>query len=57
MRTVGAEVSIDGLDNLKRWLSALDDRSACQQGINVPPKEDTVSDVVRAEKIAKFVDK
>jgi len=50
-------VSIDGLDNLKRWLSAMDDRSACQQGINVPPKEDTVSDVVRAEKIAKFVKK
>jgi len=50
-------VSIDGLDNLKRWLSAMDDRSACQQGINIPPKEDTVSDIVRAEKIAKFVKK
>ncbi|PCI53241.1 MAG: glutathione S-transferase [Alphaproteobacteria bacterium] len=50
-------VSIDGLDNLKRWLSAMDDRSACQQGINVPPKEDAVSDIARAEKIARFVKK
>jgi hypothetical protein len=28
-----------------------------QQGINVPPKEDKVTDVVKAEKIAKFVEK
>jgi len=40
---------------MKRWLSAMDDRSACRQGINVPPKEDKVSDAVRAEKIAKLV--
>ncbi len=47
--------SIDGLDNLKRWLNAMEHRKACQKGINIPPKEEDVSDVVRAKKIAKFV--
>lgn len=47
--------SIDGLDNLKRWLNAMDNRKACRKGINIPPKEEDVSDVVRAKKITKFV--
>lgn len=48
--------SIDGLDNLKRWLIAMDNRAACQKGINVPPKKENDSAAVRAQKIAKFVE-
>ena len=48
--------SIDGLDNLKRWLDAMDNRAACQKGINVPPKKENDSAAVRAQKIAKFVE-
>lgn len=49
--------SIDGLDNLQRWLNAMDNRKACQKGINVPPKKKSNSDADRAEEIAKFVNK
>lgn len=48
--------SIDGLDNLKRWLNVMDNRAACQKGINVPPKKENDSAAVRAQKIAKFVE-
>ena len=48
--------SIDGLDNLKRWLKVMDNRTACQKGINVPPKKENDSAAVRAQKIAKFVE-
>ena len=31
-------VSIDGLDNLERWLSAIAERPAVQRGMQVPPR-------------------
>jgi len=49
--------SIEGLDNLKRWLNAMDNRAACQKGINVPPGKEINSPVVRAREIAKYVGK
>jgi len=47
--------SIDSLNDLKRWLNATDNRKACQKCIHIPPKEEEVSDLVRAEKISRFV--
>jgi glutathione S-transferase len=29
-------VSLDGLDNLQRWIEAMEDRPACQRGIAIP---------------------
>jgi glutathione S-transferase len=31
-------VSMDGLDNLRRWMDAMKERPACQRGIEVPMK-------------------
>lgn len=47
--------SIEGLDNLKRWLNAMDNREACKKGINVPPGKENNSPVIKARKIANFV--
>ncbi|MDG1707520.1 MAG: glutathione S-transferase N-terminal domain-containing protein [Emcibacteraceae bacterium] len=50
-------ISIDGLDNLQRWMAAIDARPASQRGINVPPDDDPVSDEQKAKDILKFVKK
>jgi len=50
-------MSVDGLDHLKRWMTAIDARPASQRGINVPPDDDPVSDEQRAKDILKFVKK
>jgi GSH-dependent disulfide-bond oxidoreductase len=31
-------VSVDGLDHLRRWLAAMNERPACQKGVDVPFK-------------------
>jgi len=41
-----ADVSIDDLPHLKRWVESVEARPACQRGIQVPPRvkaEDVVS--------------
>jgi len=48
-------VEIDNLENLKRWLDMMKNRSACQRGLDVPAK---VENLVNDEKKAKeFADK
>lgn len=46
-------VSIDGLENLRRWLDAMRERPACQRGIEVPVKlPNLLKDDAAAEKFA-----
>jgi GST-like protein len=45
-------VSIDGLDNLKRWLDAIAARPAVQRGLEKPPRAaDPEKTVETAKKI------
>lgn len=49
-------LSIDGLDNLKRWMDAISARPAAQRGLNVPPDEELPQeDDERAKKIFEMV--
>ncbi|HEX9932862.1 MAG TPA: glutathione S-transferase N-terminal domain-containing protein [Allosphingosinicella sp.] len=32
------EISVEGLDNLQRWMKAIEDRPAVQRGVNAPPR-------------------
>lgn len=34
-----AGVNIEGLDNLKRWMKAMEDRPACKKGVQIPKRE------------------
>ena len=43
-----AGVSVDGLDHLQRWLSALEARPAVQRGLQVPPSIKAEGDKVQA---------
>lgn len=36
--------SIDGLENLKRWLNSMERRRACIKGINIPPVLSPITD-------------
>lgn len=51
-------VSIENLPHLKRWLDQIAERPAAQKGLNVPPKEEEVtqSDEERAKTIQSFVE-
>ncbi|HRW28864.1 MAG: glutathione S-transferase N-terminal domain-containing protein [Alphaproteobacteria bacterium] len=51
-------MSVDGLDNLKRWMDEINARPACQRGVNIPPEEEKpVDDDERAKQIFKMVQK
>jgi GST-like protein len=41
-------VSIDGLEHLRRWLDAMKERPACQRGIEVPVKIESITDDEKA---------
>ena len=45
-------VSLDGLDNLQRWLEAMEARPACQKGIAVPEPLILPTDEAGVEKIS-----
>ena len=45
-------VSLDGLDNLQRWLEAMEARPACQKGIAVPEPLVLTTDEAGVEKIS-----
>lgn len=45
-------VSLDGLDNLQRWLETMEARPACQKGIAVPEPLVLPTDEAGAEKIS-----
>ena len=45
-------VSLDGLDNLKRWLETMEARPACQKGIAVPEPLVLPTDEAGVEKIS-----
>jgi len=45
-------VSLDGLDNLQRWLEAMEARPACQKGIAVPEPLELPTDDAGVEKIS-----
>lgn len=49
--------SLDGLDDLKRWMDALDARPACQKGINIPPEKEEFSSEEFAKKALNIVEK
>lgn len=55
-----AEVSVDGLENVQRWLALVGERPAVQRGLDVPPKEPEPSeeegDKSRVEAVKKFLD-
>lgn len=44
-----AGVSVDGLDGLQRWMDQMAARPACEKGINVPPRAETVSEEDKAK--------
>ncbi len=44
-----AGVSLDGLDNLQRWLQAIEARPAVQRGLQVPPRVDPAALVSTAQ--------
>lgn len=50
-------VSVDGLDNLQRWIAAIRERPAVQRGINVPQREQLPedSDDEKSEKLVAEV--
>ena len=48
-------VSLDGLDNLKRWLDAMDARPASQAGIAVPEALVLPTDAEGVEKISSEI--
>ncbi len=50
-------VSVDGLDNLQRWIAAIRERPAVQRGINVPQREQSPedSDDEKSEKLVAEV--
>lgn len=44
-------VSVDGLDNLQRWIAAIAARPAVQKGRAVPPRADEAATVANAKKM------
>jgi glutathione S-transferase len=48
-------VSLDGLDNLQRWLEAMEARPACQMGIAVPEPLVLPTDEAGVEKISEGI--
>ncbi|HET9429465.1 MAG TPA: glutathione S-transferase N-terminal domain-containing protein [Allosphingosinicella sp.] len=46
-------VDIDGLDNLQRWMAAIEARPAVQRGLKVPPRDD--DEAVRIERARKLL--
>ena len=50
-------VSVDGLDNLQRWIAEIRERPAVQRGINVPKREQALenSDAEKSEKLVAEV--
>ena len=47
-------VSVDGLDHLQRWMSAMSERPACRRGVDVPfPLPSLTEDEKGAEEFAK----
>ncbi|MFT7221302.1 MAG: GST-like protein [Candidatus Azotimanducaceae bacterium] len=48
-------VSLDGLDNLQRWLGAMEARPACQRGVAVPEPLVLPTDEEGAEKISSAI--
>ena len=49
-------VSIDGLPNLQRWLDAMKARPACQRGIEVPVKVDSLLTPDKGQDTQAFID-
>lgn len=48
-------VSLDGLDNLQRWILTMEDRPACQRGIAVPEPLVLPTDVEGVEELSDAV--
>jgi GSH-dependent disulfide-bond oxidoreductase len=44
-------VDISGLDNLKRWMDAIEARPAVQRGLAVPPRQDDETRIERARQL------
>ena len=44
-------VSVDGLDNLQRWLKQVGDRPAVRTGSNIPPRQDPEEQIKKAKAI------
>ena len=50
--------SLEDLDHLNRWMTAINERPAARRGVNIPPEdEEPVSDNKRAKEIYKMVQK
>jgi glutathione S-transferase len=47
-------VSIDGLDHLRRWLDRMKERPACQRGVEVPFKIESLLEEGKSEDADKF---
>ena len=46
-------LSVDGLENLQRWMRAMSARSACRRGVDVPVKMPSLDDDEKAAQFAK----
>ena len=46
-------VSLDGLDNLQRWLAAVEERPACQRGIAIPEPLELPTDEEGIKKVSE----
>jgi glutathione S-transferase len=42
-------ISIDGLDNLQRWIKQLGERPAVQRGMNVPPRPEMTEEEIKRQ--------
>jgi GST-like protein len=42
-------VSVDGLENLQRWLKAVGERPAVQRGLEIPPREESARQLSAAQ--------
>lgn len=42
-------VSVDGLENLQRWLKAVGERPAVQRGLQIPPREESARQLSAAQ--------
>ena len=44
-----AGINIEGLDNLKRWMQAMENRPACKKGVQIPKRESSKKVVKNAK--------
>ena len=44
-------INIDGLDNVKKWMKAMEDRPACKKGVEIPKRESSKKVIKNVKKM------